>query len=289
MCHKHQSAHHNEQEEDGDEGRNFATSLVVDNLVVDANGAHEARPDVAPHHKREILEEVKHPVDLQTTGGGTCAGANAHHQEGEREHKQPPSLPVAGAVARGGDGRNDVEDGVDGDALPTGVVPFGHNGNHHARIERHDDEDIGAEHIVLPETTATLLERGEDEAETDAAQEHEKGEHQFDVGRIEGGNAVVARREAAGGDGRETLADAFEKVHGTKPEHHNENKGDDGVECPQNLSRARDACPQFVVRDARSLSMKHDDAAAVVQGRDKGEGEDDDAQAAHPLRQSPPQ
>ena len=149
--------------------------------------------------------------DLEAAGSRARAAAHEHQQDQKGLGQLRPLVEVGGGEARGADDGGDLEIGVAqtlGKAADR-VHDVQRNGQH----RRADDRKVDAQLLALEDREPLADQDEVEEVEVAAEEQHEGGNHHFNVHAIEAADAGPEGGEAAGAGGGAGVEESVVKVH----------------------------------------------------------------------------
>ena len=271
-----------EEEELPDAHQDVAADL--DAVHVRADDA--ARAEFLVHDGPGVLGEQDDARDLDAAGRrpGAAAADHEHHQDALREGR--PLVEVSGDEASRRE-RADLEarvaEGLDG--LHAHRIDEVHGNQQHGRRENHE---VGLELRVVSQHARSLFPDAVIEAEVAAREDHEEGHPALERGVIEVHGVVVVERETARAERAHRVRDGVEEVEAAEEVDDASRHREDHVHEEERARHLAQARQHAVARRARRLSVVHVDGALSGLRQERDE-DDDDAEAAEPVRHHAPE
>ena len=278
-----QGAERDDEADQREEEADLGQVAVGQRHAIDAHRHDPRRPEGVDHLAVEIFEKDQQPADLDTSRGGAGAAADKHHGDDKDAREVRPAVVVRGDKTRRGADRNDGEGRVAqcrGDIGGLGVVEQagGHRERDHA-----EKNEVKPSFLVLFPFAPALREQPRVEHETDRAEQHENDEPPFDGGAPVKTDARILRAEAAGGDGRERVADGVEDGHAEHDKPDKAHRRYAEVDLPEADGGVAHACGEAFTEFARGLAAEEGFRATAAGHRQHGDEKHEDAHAAEPL------
>lgn len=286
--------HHNEIDEEahqhvgGEEGKEPQLVLIGGGDTIDAHGQDGAGVQDAAyliaHHLPQ--HDKTNAFEAAAGGAGAAADEHAHGEDDPREMRPLPRIVVEDTG--GGEEGDDLEEAGAQGAVDA-IVAGAHEDEHNQRCTHENGAAVELELRVLQELAEAILEDGEvEQGEAGAAQEHEEDGGVVDGHAVEVARAGIMGGEASGGGDGHRVVDAVEEVHAFEVEADGADDGEEGVDAPDPVALCAQSGVHLDAHGACGLGREHLDATADER-RDDGDGEEDDPQAADPLREAAPE
>ena len=259
---------------------------LIDARAVHAHGRRDARMELFQHDRAHHAEEQDDARDLESRRRRADAAAREHEEKQDALGKARPKLVVGGDEACRRERRRLKEREAQsvGHVVKPSVEKIRRDEQHRAA----DDAEIRLELGVAPQHLWPFLVNPVVKPEAAARDEHEERHPKLDGGTLEVRGARVVGGEAARADRRHRVIDGVERVHAAEEEGEERRARQDDVDAKEHGGQVLEARQDALRPLGARLGVVHGDRALPGGWQERDE-DDDDAEAAEPMREASPE